>query len=108
MVETNHSAPIPGGLHDLAGFRLFGLLDWCARGATGQESGRNAKMSLDERIASRVESMREEILTTSSQLIQIESVNPRYPGTTYEDVVGGEGDAARFMAKIYKESGGDI
>ena len=65
-------------------------------------------MSLDERIASRVESMREEILTTSSQLIQIESVNPRYPGTTYEDVVGGEGDAARFMAKIYKETGGDI
>ena len=57
-------------------------------------------MSLDERIASRVESMHEEILTTSSQLIQIESVNPHYPGTTYEDVVGGEGDAARFMAKI--------
>jgi acetylornithine deacetylase/succinyl-diaminopimelate desuccinylase family protein len=62
----------------------------------------------DERIASRIESMRDEILTTTGRLIQIESVNPRYPGTEYADVVGGEGDAARFMGAIYKEMGGDL
>lgn len=61
-----------------------------------------------ERVLRRVESMESEILERSSELIRVESVNPKYPGTDYNAVVGGEGRAARQVADLWRAAGAEI
>jgi acetylornithine deacetylase len=52
--------------------------------------------------------MRQEIEEMASSLIRVESVNPKYVGVVYADVLGGESDASRFMGKLYAEAGATV
>jgi acetylornithine deacetylase len=61
-----------------------------------------------DRVIARIDSMRDEIAGQASSLVRIESVNPKYPGTVYDDVVGGESDASRFMAQLYRDAGASV
>jgi acetylornithine deacetylase len=59
-------------------------------------------------VLSRVDAMRDELVDAIVKAVRIESVNPKYPGQVYEDVVGGEGEVSKFMAEIYRSAGADV
>lgn len=61
-----------------------------------------------ERVLAAVDARRDEIAETLSQVIRIESVNPKYPGQVYDEVVGREGDASKVMAQIYRSIGAEV
>lgn len=54
-------------------------------------------------VLDRLDGMHQEIVERLRGLVQIESVNPTFPGVAYEDAVGGEGAAASYLCAIYKE-----
>ena len=64
--------------------------------------------SIEDRLIGRVDGMRDEIIKHVGELVRIPSVNPRYPGTAYDDVVGGEGQAARYMAGLFEDAGAKV
>ena len=45
-----------------------------------------------------IDGMQDEIVTAVSELVQIRSINPGYPGTDYEAEVGGETKANQYLA----------
>ncbi|HSC04195.1 MAG TPA: ArgE/DapE family deacylase [Solirubrobacteraceae bacterium] len=63
---------------------------------------------LTEKVLSAVNDQRGELIAAISKAVQIPSVNPRYPGQVYEDIVGGEGEVSRFVAGIYRELGAEV
>jgi acetylornithine deacetylase/succinyl-diaminopimelate desuccinylase family protein len=63
---------------------------------------------LTDRVVGAVDHQRDELVDAISRAVQIASVNPRYPGQVYEEVVGGEGDVSRFVAGIYRELGAEV
>jgi acetylornithine deacetylase/succinyl-diaminopimelate desuccinylase family protein len=63
---------------------------------------------LTERVLSAADEGRDELIEAISNAVQIPSVNPRYPGQVYEEIVGGEGEVSRFVAGIYRELGAEV
>jgi acetylornithine deacetylase/succinyl-diaminopimelate desuccinylase family protein len=63
---------------------------------------------LTEKVLTAVDDQRDELVDAISKAVQIPSVNPRYPGQVYEEIVGGEGEVSRFMAGIYRELGAEV
>src|ERR1700729_195991 len=55
-----------------------------------------------------VDGLRAELIRRVSEVVRIESVNPKYPGQVYEDVVGGEGRVSAYMADVYREIGCEV
>lgn len=43
-----------------------------------------------------------------SELVQIESINPKYPGQVYDNLVGGEGEVNARVSELYEEAGADV
>ncbi|HLK46027.1 MAG TPA: M20/M25/M40 family metallo-hydrolase, partial [Acidimicrobiales bacterium] len=52
-----------------------------------------------------VDVLRDEIVASVGELIQIPSVNPRYPGEPYDELVGEEGRASRLLERLYARAG---
>ena len=69
---------------------------------------RGAIPEFTERVLGAVEEGRDELVQSVSTAVRIPSVNPRYPGQTYHDVVGGEREVSRFLAGIYAELGAGV
>ncbi len=65
-------------------------------------------LGLASRVLDEVEAGREELIHAISEAVRIPSVNPRYPGQVYEEVVGGEGRVSQFVAEIYRELGAEV
>ncbi len=63
---------------------------------------------LDDRLVRRVESMREEMVDLLCRLVRIPSVNPRFPGVVYDDVVGYETEVSRMLAGVWGEFTTDV
>jgi acetylornithine deacetylase len=59
-------------------------------------------------VLARVDSLAAELIDALSKAVQIESVNPKYPGQVYDDVVGGEGEVSKFIAEIYRGLGAEV
>ena len=57
------------------------------------------------RVLETIAGMESEIVKALSELIQIPSVNPKYPGVNYEELVGRETDANRYLAPYYERAG---
>jgi acetylornithine deacetylase/succinyl-diaminopimelate desuccinylase family protein len=74
-----------------------------AHSAPTQGGGPGSRVA--ERILAAVDDLQSELIDAVSGSIRIPSVNPRYPGQSYDDVVGGEGEVARYMARLYQEIG---
>jgi acetylornithine deacetylase/succinyl-diaminopimelate desuccinylase family protein len=60
---------------------------------------------LAERVIEAVDELKPALVDAVSGAIRIPSINPRYPGQDYDDVVGGEGEVARYLARLYEEIG---
>lgn len=61
-----------------------------------------------EKVLGKVDSLASELVEAVSGAVKIESINPKYPGQVYDDVVGGEGDVSKYVAKFYDEIGCDV
>jgi acetylornithine deacetylase len=61
-----------------------------------------------DRLIDAVDALGEEIVASVGDLIRIPSINPRYPGEDYADLVGEEGRAARFLQHLYARAGADV
>jgi acetylornithine deacetylase len=59
------------------------------------------------RVFEQIATLQDELVQTVSDAVKIESVNPKYPGQIYDDVVGGEGRVSEYMAKVYRDLGCD-
>jgi acetylornithine deacetylase len=64
--------------------------------------------ALVERVLADVDSSRDELITAISAAVRIPSVNPRYPGQVYEEIVGGEGEVSRLLADVYADAGAEV
>ena len=56
----------------------------------------------------RVDALRDELVDAISKAVRIPSVNPKYPGQVYDEVVGGEGEVSKFVAEVYEALGADV
>ena len=74
--------------------------------ATSQQQAVTSE--LGERVSAEVQAGREELLQAISQAVQIPSVNPRYPGQVYDEVVGGEGRVSRLVAEVYRQMDAEV
>src|SRR5437764_6826569 len=74
--------------------------------ATSQQQA--VASELGERVFAEVQAGREELLEAISQAVQIPSVNPRYPGQVYDDVVGGEGRVSQLVGEVYRQMGAEV
>ncbi len=61
--------------------------------------------SLEARVLAALETLDAEMVDTLSKLVQIPTVTPKYPGLSYAEVVGGEGQANRFLAEPFAAAG---
>jgi len=59
-------------------------------------------------VLERIDALRDELVDTIVRAVRIPSVNPKYPGQVYDDVVGGEGEVSRLMAEVYRALGADV
>ena len=59
-------------------------------------------------VLARVDALERELVEALSAAVRIESVNPKYPGQVYDDVVGGEGEVGAFVAEIYRSIGCEV
>lgn len=48
------------------------------------------------------------LVDTVADAVRIPSVNPKYPGQVYDQVVGAEADVSALMADLYREAGADV
>ena len=63
---------------------------------------------LTEAVLARVDSLRDELVEALSAAVRIESVNPKYPGQVYDEVVGGEGEVGKLIGEIYRGVGCEV
>lgn len=67
-----------------------------------------ADADLTTRVVARIDGMRSELVDVISRAVKIPSVNPKYPGQVYDEVVGGEGEVSKFFAEIYRGIGCEV
>jgi len=61
-----------------------------------------------EKVLINIDSMKDEIIQAVSSIVKIPSINPKYPGVNYDDVIGGESNANEFIAEIYSSLGAEV
>jgi acetylornithine deacetylase len=60
------------------------------------------------RVLQTIDGMADEIVDAVSRLVQVPSVNPKYPGTDFNAVLGGESSANALVAEWYEDLGADV
>lgn len=55
-----------------------------------------------------VDALKDRMIGTLSEIIQIPSVNPKYPGQVYDEIVGHEGEVNERIAEIFREAGAEV
>jgi acetylornithine deacetylase len=63
---------------------------------------------LSQRVLAQIDALAPELVETLSRAVRIESVNPKYPGQVYEEVVGGEGEVSKLVAGVYRSLGCEV
>ena len=61
-----------------------------------------------QRAVTAVDALADDLVRTLSEVIAIPSVNPKYPGQVYDDVVGLEGRVSRLVGEIYADAGAEV
>ena len=60
------------------------------------------------RVTQRIDALRDELVDAISRAVKIASVNPKYPGQVYDEVVGGEGEVSKLVAEVYRGLGAEV
>ena len=62
----------------------------------------------ETRVVQLIDGMKDEIIDRIGRLVQVPSVNPKYPGVDGPSVLGGETEANRLVARWYEEAGCEV
>lgn len=60
------------------------------------------------RVLQTIDDMRQEIVNALTAIVQVPSVNPKYPGVVFDEVVGGESEANKLITAWYEKSGCEV
>lgn len=63
---------------------------------------------IKQRVIERIDSLEERLVQTLSEVVKIPSINPKYPGQVYDDVVGHEGEVSYLIADLFREAGAEV
>ena len=61
-----------------------------------------------DRVLKTVDDMKQEIVDGLISVVQVPSVNPKYPGVNFDEVLGGESEANELIAGLYRGIGADV
>ena len=61
-----------------------------------------------DRVFHEVDRLTPTMVNALSEIVQIESINPKYPGQVYDDLVGREGEVNARVSELYEEAGADV
>jgi acetylornithine deacetylase/succinyl-diaminopimelate desuccinylase-like protein len=64
-----------------------------------------ASLSVQGEVIARVEELTDSIAEATADLIRIPSVNPSYPGQSFDELVGGESAANQALEGLYRDAG---
>lgn len=67
-----------------------------------------AEQELVTRVAAAIDGLADEMIEALSEVVRIPSVNPKYPGQIYDEVVGGEGEVSKVFARHYAALGAEV
>ncbi|MFE7564560.1 M20 family metallopeptidase [Kitasatospora sp. NPDC057500] len=60
-----------------------------------------------DRVLARLDGMREEMVAALAEAVTVRSVNPTYPDQDYDELVGGETEVSRLLARHYRQAGAE-
>src|SRR5215218_579580 len=63
---------------------------------------------LQQRVTSQIDAMRDEIVSTLQAVVRIPSITPKYPGLSYDELVGGEKRANEVLIPTLQAAGAEI
>ncbi|MEO7097116.1 MAG: M20/M25/M40 family metallo-hydrolase, partial [Polyangiales bacterium] len=58
-------------------------------------------------VIKRINALQHELVDEISKAVRIPSVNPKYPGQVYDEVVGRESEVAQLVTAIHAEAGAE-
>jgi len=67
-----------------------------------------ADQELVDSVAAKIDALAGEMIAALSAVVRIPSVNPRYPGQVYDDVVGHEGAVSKVFGRHYADLGAEV
>ncbi len=67
-----------------------------------------ADQELVDRVGTAIDALAAEMIDALSEVVRIPSVNPKYPGQVYDEVVGGEGEVSKVFARHYAALGAEV
>ncbi len=67
-----------------------------------------ADQRLVDSVTTKIDALADEMIDALSEVVRIPSVNPRYPGQVYDDVVGHEGAVSKVFGRHYTDLGAEV
>ncbi len=67
-----------------------------------------ADQRLVDSVTAKIDALAGEMIESLSAVVRIPSVNPRYPGQVYDDVVGHEGAVSKIFGRHYADLGAEV
>ncbi len=67
-----------------------------------------ADQRLVDSVTTKIDALAGEMIDALSTVVRIPSVNPRYPGQVYDDVVGHEGAVSKIFGRHYADLGAEV
>jgi|688.fasta_scaffold75338_2 acetylornithine deacetylase len=67
-----------------------------------------ADQALVAKVSSTIDALASEMIEALAEVVRIPSINPKYPGQVYDDVVGGEGEVSKAFARHYEDLGATV
>lgn len=71
-------------------------------------TARSERVALESQVLDRVDALRDELVETVAQAVRVPSVNPNFPGQSYDDLLGGESDVSHLLAGLYQSCGATV
>jgi acetylornithine deacetylase len=64
--------------------------------------------AVEERVLAEVDKLAPELIDAVQRAVRIASIEPKYPGQSYDELVGKESEVAQLVAKIYAEANAEV
>ena len=63
--------------------------------------------ALEDRVLAAIDQLAPELIAAVQRAVQIASIEPKYPGQSYDELVGRESEVARLVSAVHAESGAE-
>ena len=63
--------------------------------------------ALEDRVLAVIDQLAPELIDAVQRAVRIASIEPKYPGQSYDELVGRESEVAQLVSAVHAESGAD-